>query len=296
MQHWTIGGLRHRADVIGMKGMCDKYKLPFSFSIYDSPRGAIWTGGRHNQDSARVSIDEFLRMASSINANGIGVNLTFSNSLLGETHLDDRMGNLCLERLHRAGNGVIVNSPTLLSYVKENFPKFTIIQSVTACRRDLQFYLDMQDIVDVLVLPIDVLRQTDFITKLDRGKIEIMVNSSCLPNCKHEREHYKIYDQMNLGIASESDAQLVESWEYCQHKNKHRIDSMTDFERIQFRDRTLTFPEFQILKQNDVMRYKVVSREVTASVSRDLVKYIIEWNGLNGLLTVDKILGGNSWK
>jgi collagenase-like PrtC family protease len=62
---------------------------------------------------------------------------TFSNSLLEEKHIYDTYCNLIMEEADTGNNEVIVNSPILEQYLRENYPNYKYISSTTKCERNI---------------------------------------------------------------------------------------------------------------------------------------------------------------
>lgn len=138
---WNVGGITQSELFLSVKRINDKIiHSDFVFEMYDSYPGTAWNGGRPTSKKPKLTLDDFVHRVEQLNRSGIGFNLTFSNLLLGEEHLDDKLGNHLLERFHNGKNGVIVGSDVLVKYIRKTFPKYRLKNTLTHYRRDLDYY------------------------------------------------------------------------------------------------------------------------------------------------------------
>ena len=96
-----------------MKMYPEKFEQCRVSSVYGSFPLMIWAGGRQNKvDNINfVGLEDVRRIFSMFNSNGVGVVLTFTNSLLQKEHLGDFYCNSVLEILAGSSlNAVLVNS------------------------------------------------------------------------------------------------------------------------------------------------------------------------------------------
>lgn len=123
-----------------MKMYPEKFEQCRVSSVYGSFPLMIWAGGRQNKvDNINfVGLEDVRRIFSMFNSNGIGVVLTFTNSLLQKEHLGDFYCNSVLEILAGSSlNAVLVNSPALEVYIRNSYPELKIYRSTTTCSKDL---------------------------------------------------------------------------------------------------------------------------------------------------------------
>ena len=112
-------------------------------SIYGAPSDCIWGGGRTSFGDADPQ--EVLTLTQEYK---ISARLTFSNSLLGEEHLQDRKCNaLCelFEKQTEIKNGVILHSELLLDYLRNTCPDLYFVSSTTKVLTDFQRFLEEVD-------------------------------------------------------------------------------------------------------------------------------------------------------
>jgi collagenase-like PrtC family protease len=190
---WTVGGgLRFYSEIINyLDDRKNFYQLKQHLieSVYDSPHGLIWQGGREPSFSS-ICLDEYIEMIKSYNRRGIGFNFSFSNILLKKKHLKDDLCNYALKRTEHEINGVIVASDILRNYIKKEYPKFKIKSSICRVSHDYNKLTKKHDIVTIQP---DDNRKYDLIKKIKNiDKIEVLVNEEyCIKNCLYRKKHYE---------------------------------------------------------------------------------------------------------
>ena len=167
--------------------------------VYDGINKCRWNGGRINRD---VSYNEGLM--EYYYSRGISIALTMSNHRI---NLDDKVGNHLLEKFHREGNALIIVNDELRQYVRDNFPKYQLIHSITGMGllniplqdADIEFYKDLESKYDWIVPRFEHIFDPRA-DELDRTKWEVMLNDTCVYKCKHFDEHFKaIADENTAG-------------------------------------------------------------------------------------------------
>lgn len=149
---------------------------------------------------------------------GISIDLTFSNQLLTEAHLQDPLGNALLGFFARNNpmqkNGVILASDALYAHVKKNFPELKTVASIVkvACERgrgSLDYYRRLAEKFDKVMIHPDDAWNFDMLEKLEeKSRYEILVNEYCVRNCKIRHLHYKNLSSTALDYFGFSDAKF----------------------------------------------------------------------------------------
>lgn len=175
-------------------------------SIYGAPADCIWGGGR-----AGYGENDPREVAALMQEYGISARLTFSNSLLRETHLSDRKCNALCELFSAnrgAQNGVIVHSDLLLRYLKERFPNLYLVSSTTKVLtrfEDFRRELEREDFRFV-VPDFRLNRRFDELSALPqplKDKTEFLCNECCSFACADRRRCYEAVSRQNLGESAE---------------------------------------------------------------------------------------------
>lgn len=175
-------------------------------SIYGAPADCIWGGGR-----AGYGENDPREVAALMQEYGISARLTFSNSLLRETHLSDRKCNALCELFSAnrgAQNGVIVHSDLLLRYLKERFPNLYLVSSTTKVLtrfEDFRRELEREDFRFV-VPDFRLNRRFDELSALPqplKDRTEFLCNECCSFACADRRRCYEAVSRRNLGEPTE---------------------------------------------------------------------------------------------
>lgn len=159
-------------------------------AAYGSFGSCIWNGGRTFLD--RNDSREMAKIIKAFNDRNISVRYTFTNPLLEEKHLNDTFSNLCLELANNGMNEVIVNSPLLEQYIRENYPDFRLISSTTKCISTIEGLADELKKDYYLVVADSVWNNTEELFAMEnKDRIEIIPDHTCEDNCPRRRAHYE---------------------------------------------------------------------------------------------------------
>ena len=167
-------------------------------NLFDSFNNVIWNGGRIRvgEDLSLLTME---RRIKSINDLGVGVRFTFTNSLLTEEHLRDPYANQILEMGHNKQNSVTLTSELLREHIKETYPKYKLVGSVTHVNYSIDWFRTQMDKYDIMVLPVEFNHDLSLLESLpDHNRIELLVNEGCAPYCAHRKEHYQATSQDQL--------------------------------------------------------------------------------------------------
>lgn len=167
--------------------------------VYDGVNKCKWNGGRINRDVYyKDSLIEYYYKR------GISIALTMSNHNID---LSDEIGNHLLEKFHKEGNALIIVNDELRQYVRDNYPKYDLIYSITGMGHlniplqdnDIYFYKDLESKYDWIVPRFEHVFDVRA-GELDRTKWEVMLNDTCVWGCKYYDQHFKaIADENTAG-------------------------------------------------------------------------------------------------
>lgn len=178
--------------------------------VYDGINKCRWNGGRINRD---IRYNDGL--INYYYSKGISVALTFTNHKID---VNDETGNHLLEKFHREGNAIILVNEDLRQYVRERFPKYDLIYSITGMGllniplqdRDIAFYKDLESKYDWIVPRFEHIFDPRA-NELNKTKWEVMVNDTCVYKCKYFDEHFKAIADENTAGRPYS-AEVEECW------------------------------------------------------------------------------------
>lgn len=158
-------------------------------SVYGSFPNCIWNGGRTQLD--RITKTSMRTTIEAFNQRGIAVRFTFTNPLIEKKHLSDTLCNMCLEMTNNGMNEVIVNSPILEEYIRNNYPNFKLISSTTKCLEKKEEIVKELEKDYYLVVTDSSLNNTEELFQFPhKEKIELLVNHACRIYCPNRRAHY----------------------------------------------------------------------------------------------------------
>lgn len=166
---------------------------------------AIWNGGGTYLDAKNSSLKEMKKVRDFYNKKGISIAFTFTNSLITEEHLNDEYCNQMLEVFHNGMNEVLVVSPILEKYIRENYPKYKINRSIINTEK-VPFLLG-----DYHLSVISKFKNKDFeylnsLTPEEKSRTELLCNEFCVNNCPYAYKHYKEFAYIQLHGTAPSDA------------------------------------------------------------------------------------------
>lgn len=176
-------------------------------SVYGTFPQSLWNGGRSMSGICDKSYVK--AVVRSFDKIGIPLRFTFTNPLITEEHLDDEFCNFVLKTAQNGRNGVIVVSPVLEQYIRENYPGYKITSSTCKRITDLNALNDELDKqYDIVVVDYDFNNKFNQLEKINnKEKCEILVNACCQPNCPNRVKHYH-----DIGLS-----QIA----YCEHLKKN---------------------------------------------------------------------------
>lgn len=166
-------------------------------AIYDSIPYCLWNGGRIFLKYPQAT-QEDLEDINYIFAQEFHkpIRLIFTNGYIQEKHLKDTFCNLVTDYFHNENNEVVVNSPLLEQYLRENYPKYKIISSTTKCMKNWDLVHE-ELAKDYYQVCLDYnlnhnLKQLKNFSEKEKEKTEFLINAICNPGCPHRAEHYKL--------------------------------------------------------------------------------------------------------
>ncbi|MDE6596150.1 MAG: hypothetical protein K2K44_09080 [Oscillospiraceae bacterium] len=190
-------------------------------SIFGTFPGTVWNGGRYLGGTADIStVNNIIKL---FNDNGIPIRFTFTNPLVKKEHLGDGYCNQILRAANNGLNEVIVMSPVLEEYIRENYPKFPITSSTCKQIEDMDgVNAELKKDYKYVVLDYNWNNKFDMLEKIsteDRGRCEILVNACCIPHCPRRGEHYRQIGEKQIA-----------AWEYGKNKLNKKPFEAPDFE------------------------------------------------------------------
>ena len=171
-------------------------------SIYGAPQDCLWGGGRVGFGEEPPE-----NVAGLIKEYGVSARLTFSNSLLTESHLSDKKCNALCSMFEKTGtveNGIILCSDLLMDYIQTNYPGFYFVSSTTKVITDFaQFESELAREEYRFVVP-DFRLNKDLthlaaLPEAKKRKVEFLCNECCWFECFDRKKCYENVSRKSLG-------------------------------------------------------------------------------------------------
>lgn len=254
-------------------------------SIYGCFPGAIWNGGRLMCGSTVQQ--NIQRTIEELNAVGVPIRYTFTNSLIEEKHLQDSYCNLLMDAANNGMNEVLVNSPILEDYLRKNYPNFKYILSTTRCERDINKINELTKNYDLIVLDFRDNANIDFLQQIeDKSKIELLVNSYCNPACQKRKHHYDLIsrNQLSYRVAQTDDDDIMMCPTYT--RNFYDIfefpsvlttDTIKEYQNMGFYNFKIEGRTLHIVTVIESYVYYLIKPEYRDQVRLQLLKQCIQW-------------------
>lgn len=306
MIHWNLsGGIVHRHLLLPF---IDALELPnVTISVHDGFSGLTWSGGRER--GSTVVPDVFDTVIEQYRKRGVGFNLLFSNHLLGTKDLANEYGNRLLEKLHDERNGVVVCDGVLADYVRERYPRYQLVRSVINAYLDEIIYRDAAAIssyfrektqsYDRVVVPSELNLRFDVLDRLDKSKLEFLVNNNCFWHCPFAIKHYTQialgFNQSGRGLPTrvclaQAAASGPERDRVLDHLRKYDavldesgkpVKQINFGQRITLRKSWMKLEEVALMQRNGCVHFKLQGRDSTAHAFEETLHRMVVDYGIS---------------
>lgn len=195
---------------------------------------SLWNGGRpSNYD--QCDADYVRNVVKNINAKGIPVRYTYTNMLINEEDCKDPFCNFCMKAADNGMNEVMIFSPILEKYIREQYPSYKLNSSTCKEIRDIALVNEeLKKDYYLVVLDYNFNNRFDELEKIeDKGRCEILVNTLCKPACPRRGEHYKnIAKNQRIMLKNRklpADKQIpLEKW-YCEYGEMNCVHTIQEY-------------------------------------------------------------------
>ena len=198
--HWNLSALfvHDRITFHALATLKERFGCRPAVDAIHGSLPVRWNGGRisHVPASGPAAVQAPLK---AFNGEGIGVYYTFSNHLLKEGDLADKVCNGLLDAIDNDTglNGVIVASDRLFDHVRREHPALKLTASIVKVtvengKGNVDYYRQQAERFDTVMVHTDDNFDLALLDQLDRDKMELLVNENCVRNCTVRGEHYAL--------------------------------------------------------------------------------------------------------
>ena len=259
-----IGGASAHYKHLSLFFVKNKQKIKnIKITVYDGISNCSWNGGRINRDLELTDIQ--IKTYYSMNIN---IALTFSNP---EIDLKDAVGNKLLKKFHKEGNSIILINDELRKYIREKYPKYNLIFSVTGTGimnvpmndSDVGIYKSLESKYDLIVPRMEHIFEPFFLS-LNQNKYEIMLNDTCIYNCPYYKEHFEQIANQNKILSPwkvnpQRSFEIEECWIKGFNPDIGDIKAMEKFGDSYGMD--IKKPQMLKLFKRGISNFKIIGRE-----------------------------------
>ena len=169
-------------------------------SVFGNFGGCVWNGGRYF--GGNTDMEAVKAVSKAFNDKGIPLRFTLTNPLIKKEHLGDGFSNKMLRTANNGFNEVIVMSPLLEEYIRENYPEYKITSSTCKQIENMDGVLEeLKKDYKYVVLDYNFNNKFELLEQIpqeERSRCEILVNACCQPNCPRRGEHYRQIGQEQI--------------------------------------------------------------------------------------------------
>ena len=239
-------------------------------SVFGSPT-CVWNGGRalanvyYNKKQLQNIRETYANL-------GIKVRLIFTNPFLNEHDLYDRYCNLIMSVFKDSSPEVVVNSPLLEEYLRSTYPTASFVSSTTKRLRSSEEQLnEFNREYKYICLDYDYNYDYGFldsIPKSERGRVEILVNSTCLKGCNARVRHQEFSAKRQLEYDSDDDCESEVFYKECPKIKRimRQSFSQSDNTRDIYNGTNYIFPQdLDVYLDKGFCHFKIQGRELAVS-------------------------------
>jgi len=153
----------------------------------------VWDGGRNFLSYEQCTKEQIQYINRSYTELGVALRFVFTNPEIKEEHLHNRFCNMILRECNNGINEVVVNSPLLEQYIRENYPGYKIISSTTKRLNKTKVLDELEKDYFQVCLDYDLNKNKKLLEEIPmelRDKVEFLSNAICPAHCAYRKEHY----------------------------------------------------------------------------------------------------------
>lgn len=160
-------------------------------SIFGCFPSSLWNGGRISRGYVLKSF--IPRTFTFFNDLGIPLRLTWTNPVLDDKDLDDKMCNYITAVGENGINEVLVNTDFMEEFMRKEYSLYPIISSTTKRLNSIEaLNQELEKDYHLVVIDYDFNNKWDLLEQIESpDRCEILVNPVCNPKCPYRKKHYE---------------------------------------------------------------------------------------------------------
>lgn len=232
-------------------------------SLFGNFHFCIWDGGRNFPRYTQCTKEEILEVKRLYHKYHIPFRFIFTNPELKKEHLDDRFCNLILDIFNNENNEIVVNSPIIEQYLRQNYPSYKLISSTTKrLTNPDDFLAELDKDYFQVCLDYDLNKNMELLQSIPeekKNKCEFLVNAICRPGCPIRKWHYSATGKAQLSYLR--DGYIVDGWGKC------TIEAPTVDPKVMFTGNNLSFNDIKFYHDElGFSNFKIEGRTLESSV------------------------------
>ena len=165
-------------------------------AIFGAFPGCMWNGGRYLAGTVEEAIMD--KAVEYFNKAGIPVRWTWTNPMLNEEDLKDKLCNRLTKKHENGLNEILVNNDLTETYFREAFPMYPLISSTTKRITNIEaLNNELSKDYKLVVVDYDFNNDWELLNQIQQPqKCELLINPICNPRCPYRKRHYEIIGSM----------------------------------------------------------------------------------------------------
>ncbi len=215
-----------------LKNKLDIKKHNIDLKVYDGISNSQWNGGRvQNYEEPPKNI-----------------NISFALTRHNNIDINDQNTLNILNINHKKGNSLILSNIELAIKLKDIFPNYTYIYSITAydIKDGFDGYIELEKLFDYIVPRVEIFKDLSNFAKLDKSKYIPLYSYECM-DCPLYTEHYNY-----IGNTMSFEHSM------CWFKNKELFNSLPyDIHKYEYEYHTSQIVHMNMKKIKGFAGYKI---------------------------------------
>lgn len=217
-------------------------------SVFGSFPWCVWNGGGLFRGYMPYMREQMEETIAYYNYDlHIPLRFTFTNPVLTEMQLNDTYANIIAEVAHNGHNEILVTSPILEKYLRQNYPNYKYCRSIIGSQNSNLEYINDYDLV---VLQRKMNNDWDTLNSIPmelRPKVELLCTDPCPVDCPRIYSHYRDFGRATIEYKKNAHPCSMDSVKglFPQHY-MHQLPVYLSWERIAEEYAPKGFTQFKI--------------------------------------------------